>query len=177
MSYQCSFQSVIQRSAAQHSIPIIIHCTTLGRLSLLDIMPLLCAINYILTHPRCLDGLTLQASPNASNASFDVTITAAAAAAPAATATTTQRQQQQPYRLTLYAVDFGGDGCSCLVPPACCRGPGAPSADCSKPAGGGRIQSVEVLHAATNASAAPMQVLSDFEGGVYMRCKRRGRGW
>ena len=99
------------------------------------------------------------ASPNASNASFDITITLKAA---------------QPYQLALYAVDFAGDGCSCSEPPICCRALGAPAASCSKPAKSGRMQSIEVLHASTNASAAPMQVLSEFGGGVYARYRLNG---
>lgn len=75
----------------------------------------------------------------------------------------------QAYQLALYAVDFAGDGCSCSEPPICCRALGAPSASCSKPSKRGRMQSIEVLHASTNASAAPMQVLSSFDAGVYAR--------
>ena len=97
------------------------------------------------------------ASPNASDASFDITIMLKATAS------------AQPYQLALYAVDFGGDGCSCSEPPICCRALGAPSASCSKPSTSGRMQSIEVLRASTNESAAPIQVLSGFEGGVYAR--------
>lgn len=97
------------------------------------------------------------ASPNASNAFFDITILLK------------DKSSAQPYQLALYAVDFAGDGCSCSEPPMCCRVLGVPPASCSKPAKSGRMQSIEVLHASTNASAAPMQVLSEFGEGVYAR--------
>ena len=50
----------------------------------------------------------------------------------------------------------------------CCHNQ-AVAAACSVPVSGGRTQSVSVLHAATNTSAAPTQVVADFQGGVYLR--------
>lgn len=104
-------------------------------------------------------GFAATSSPNSTNSTFDALISLKPSSV---------TEGNISYGLSVYLVDFEGDGCSCREPPMCCHNPVVETA-CSAPATGGRIQSVSVLHAATNASVAPTQVVKSFQGGVYLR--------
>eukprot|EP01047_Picozoa_sp_COSAG01_P057043 COSAG01_NODE_6547_length_3613_cov_6.407513_1_plen_609_part_00 len=102
-------------------------------------------------------GFVATAMPNSSDTAIEIKIRL--------------RDQAQLYQLALYTVDFEGDGCSCIDPPTCCH---SFQPNCSKPAPGGRIQSVALLNASTDTPVVPMQVLEKFSGGVYLRYNVRG---
>ena len=70
------------------------------------------------------------------------------------------------YKLSVYAVDFEGDGCSCEEPPSCCTDMAPSATNCSHAVG--RVQIIS-LHSASGDLVAPAQQLKDFEGGVYLR--------
>ena len=128
-------------------------------------------------------------TPSAANGSFTLTIHLNSSSTTAATAAIAPRE----YILSLYLVDFAGDGCACLQADkiACCGQPGV-TAQCSHVAVGGRIQRVAVRRALqatrhltsllqkenTGSDAdqllAPEQTVEHFEGGVYLRFRVSG---
>jgi hypothetical protein len=107
-------------------------------------------------------GFVATSQPMAGNASFSVAVTLNASS------------QGTEYMLSMYFVDFAGDGCSCLQPPACCESTSI-TGNCSGAVAAGRIQRVTVSSGATVAKqVAPPQLVGDFSGGVYLSYRVRG---
>lgn len=102
-------------------------------------------------------GFLATTAPSAANASFDINITVAAGSG--------------AYNLSIYTVDFEGDGCSCAAPPQCCE-----TIKVDEQCAGsspGRAQRVSILDS-SGAALAPAQELRAFGGGVYIRYRLSG---